>query len=231
MAGVGAGIQRAIDGPTAPQLNGEQEWAFVDPSNSLFKLNEVGPASNTPASSGPTTLQIIGILLCTLVLVFVIGPLVKLIINMKRLLGCCWKKEKETYSVEAKSEENGTRFDTGNYTRTERTATIPPRYSIPPSFSPNQEVKWSVSHVDSTPISVPIPKSVSSSGSSSGSVESVPTMESLYESLEEKTDLDTGSKANVKFVKSGNLADTIEKCRVQSEKRAQNAEKVNGGDV
>ena len=227
MAGVGAGIQRAIDGPTAPQLNGEQEWAFVDSSNSLFKLNEVGPASNTPASSGPTTLQIIGILLCTLVLIFVIGPLVKLIINMKRLLGCCWKKEKETYSVEAKSEENGTRFDTGNYTRTERTATIPPRYTIPPSFSPNQEVKWSVSHVDSTPISVPIPKSVSSSGS----MESVPTMESLYESLEEKTDPDTGSKANVKFLKSGKLADTIQKCRVQSEKRVEDAEKGSGGDV
>ena len=227
MAGVGAGIQRAIDGPTAPQLNGEQEWAFVDSSNSLFKLNEVGPASNTPATSFPTTLQIIGILLSTLVLIFVIGPLVKLIINMKRLLSCCWNKEKEAYSVEAKSEESGTRFDTGNYTRTDRTATIPPRYSIPPSLSPSQDIKWSVSHIDSTPISVPIPKTVSASGS----VESVPTMESLYESLEEKTDTDTGSKANVKFLKSGNLADKIEKCRVQSEKRAEVAEKGIGGDV
>ena len=141
MAGVGAGIQRAIDGPTAPQLNGEQEWAFVDSSNSLFKLNEVGPASSNPATSGPTTLQIIGILLSTLVLIFVIGPLVKLLVNMKRLLNCCLKKDKEIYSVKSKSEESGTSMDTGNYTRSDRTTTLPLRYSIPPGFAPNQEIK------------------------------------------------------------------------------------------
>ena len=129
--------------------------------------------------------------------------------------------------MKSKSEESGTGMDTGNYTRSDRTATLPLRYSIPPGFPPNQEIKWNASHIESTPISVPIPKSVSSSGS----MESVPNMESLYESLEEKTDPDTDSKANVKFLKSGKLADTIQKCRAQSEKRVEDAEKGIGGDM
>merc|ERR1712112_733265 len=119
MAGVGAGIQRAINGPTSPQLNGEQEWAFVYSSNSLFKLNEVGPASSNQATSGPTTLQIIGILLSALVRIFIIGPLVKLLVNMKRLLFCCFKKDKDTYSVNYKGEESGTSKETTKYTRTD----------------------------------------------------------------------------------------------------------------
>ena len=55
-------------------------------------------------------------------------------------------------------------------------------------------------------------------------------MESLYESLDEKTDPDTGSKTNVKFLKSGKLADTIEKFKAQAEKRMEEAEKGMGGD-
>ena len=50
-------------------------------------------------------------------------------------------------------------------------------------------------------------------------------MESVYESLDEKTVPDTGSKMNVKFSKSGRLADTIQKCKAQAEKRIEDTEK------
>ena len=52
-------------------------------------------------------------------------------------------------------------------------------------------------------------------------------MESVYASLsnlEERTVPDHGSQKNVKFVKSGRLADAIQKCQAQAEKRIEDAE-------
>ena len=41
MAGVGAGVTKALSGSSNPELSGPNEWAFMDSSTSLIKLDEV----------------------------------------------------------------------------------------------------------------------------------------------------------------------------------------------
>ena len=184
----------------------------------MFKIDEVGPTSPNQPGSGSTTFQIICGLLAALVLIFIISPLVKMLINLKRLFYCCWKKDSGEYAVAYKGEESGTSRGTSKYTQTDQTNTPSPRYSLPPALTSTHEMKWDSSNIDSTPITIPPPKSISSAEST----ESVAHMESVYASLsnlEEKTVPDNGFQKNVKFVKSGRLADAIQKCQTQAEKR------------
>ena len=220
MAGVGAGVQKAISGPSSPELNGEGEWAFIDSSNSLFKIDEVGPASPNQPGSGPTTFQIICGLLAALVLIFIISPLVKMLVNLKSLFYCCWKKDSGEYTVSYRGEESGTSRGTSKYTQTDQTNTPSPRYSLPPALTSTHDMKWDSSNIDSSPV-IALPNSISSAESS----ESVANMESVYASLsnlEERTVQDHSSQKNVKFVKSGRLAEAIKKCQTQAEKRVVN---------
>ena len=220
MAGVCAGVQKAIQGPSSPELNGEGEWAFIDSSNSLFKIDEVGPASTSQPGSGPSTFQIICGLLAALVLIFIISPLIKMLINLKSLFYCCWKKESGEYVVTYRGEESGTSRGTSKYTQTDHTPTPSPRYSLPPALTSTHDMKWDSSNIDSSPV-IALPNSISSAESS----ESVANMESVYaclSNLEERTVQDHSSQKNVKFVKSGRLAEAIKKCQTQAEKRVVN---------
>ena len=88
MAGVGAGVTKALQGSSSPELSGPNDWAFLDLSTSLIKLDEVGPSN---PSSGPSTLQIVCGLVLTLVVLLVLTPLIKLILSFKQMCGCFGK--------------------------------------------------------------------------------------------------------------------------------------------
>ena len=40
MAGVGDGVKKALHGSSSPELSGPNDWAFLDSSTSLIKLDK-----------------------------------------------------------------------------------------------------------------------------------------------------------------------------------------------
>ena len=84
MAAMGIGISKALEGPGSPELSGQNDWSFIDSSQSLLKLNEVGPGNT---GGGPSTLHIVIGLVLTILAMLVLTPVIKLFISFKNLLG------------------------------------------------------------------------------------------------------------------------------------------------
>ena len=123
MAATGIGISKALEGPGSPELSGEQDWSFIDSSQSLLKLNEVGPGNT---GGGPSTLHIVIGLFLTCLALLVLTPLIKLFVSCKNILGCCKNRKREEYTVTHPDKE------TTVSSIVFKPDMAVPRYSLPP---------------------------------------------------------------------------------------------------
>ena len=212
MAAVGIGVSKVLEGPRSPELTGPNDWSFIDSSQSLVKLNEVGP---NDGSGGPSTLHIVIGLILTLVTLMVLTPLVKLFISFKQLFGCCKSGKREVYTVSHPDKDSAVASITFKPDTT-------PRYTLPPLPDMHHARHWDKVDTTSAP-----ENAISDSNLSSGSVIS---MENAYQLIGENKDvpeespMESPKEVCVLFIKSGSLRDTLNRCRQDAEERIMKAE-------
>ena len=202
MAATVIGISKAIEGPSSPDLTGENDWLFIDSSQSLLKVNEVGPGSS---GSGPSTLHMVVELMLTCLVLLVLIPVIKMVVLFKNMMGCC-KKNKKEYTVSHTPEK-----ETAVSNIIFRPEMMVPRYSQPPVPPKNH---WDKTDCGSLP---------ETTSTDTNSRLSVASMEARYQALDKPQDTpkdlaNTGPL--VLFVKAGSLRETLTKVKMEAEERA-----------